>query len=47
MICLKAFRKSVSGLDRKRFSCPEKLLIIIIIKILFDVWVKNFEGRKT
>lgn len=46
MICLKAFRKSVSGLDRKWFSCLEKLLIMRK-KILLDIEVKDFEGKNT
>lgn len=45
---LRACRKPVSGLDRKRFSCPEKLFIVEggKKKILFDVWGEGFRGQE-
>lgn len=38
----------MSGLDRKRFSCPEKLFIVEgeKKKILFDVWGEGFRGQE-
>lgn len=49
MICWRACRKPVSGLDRKPFSCPEKLFVVEGKKkkkscLMFGV--KGFEGRK-
>lgn len=49
MICWRACRKPVSGLDRKPFSCPEKLFVVEgkkKKKILFDVWGEGFRGQE-
>lgn len=38
----------MSGLDRKPFSCPEKLFVVEgeKKKILFDVWGEGFPGQE-